>query len=56
MSDADAFEADARAARHELERLLETDAPALLATLPAAFALAAEAMRAARWRSTSGST
>ena len=33
---------DAGAARHELERLLETDAPALRARLPAGFADAAE--------------
>ena len=42
MSDADAFDAAARAARHELERLLETEARALLATLPAGFAEEAE--------------
>ena len=34
--------ADARAAREALERLLETDAPAIAATLPAGFADAAE--------------
>ncbi len=34
--------ADARAAREELERLLEIDAPGIAATLPAGFAAAAE--------------